>query len=179
MSMREPITLREITYLPEEINIWMYAIVVLGSAFLVFVVISVYLMCLPSEDPPSYPVSTCNKPHLIKLHTTTTPLRRPTHTSHLITTTMCDAHHPPLHHHSTYVSDDDVDDTESAGYHLNRKDVDLPLRKDLLSPVKRRGYSREVVEVEMMASHSGNSMLWTSTSAASMRSVGRMEDAAV
>ncbi|KAK3860156.1 hypothetical protein Pmani_026079 [Petrolisthes manimaculis] len=44
MAMPEPIGLREIKYLPEEINIWMYAIVAIGSAFLVFVVISVYLM---------------------------------------------------------------------------------------------------------------------------------------
>lgn len=44
MAMPEPIGLRDIQYLPEETNIWMYAIVAIGSAFLVFVLISVYLM---------------------------------------------------------------------------------------------------------------------------------------
>lgn len=44
MAMPEPIVLRDVKYLPEEINIWMYAIVAIGSAFLVFVIVSVYLM---------------------------------------------------------------------------------------------------------------------------------------
>lgn len=44
MAMPEPIGLREVKYLPEEINIWMYAMVAIGSAFVVFVIISVYLM---------------------------------------------------------------------------------------------------------------------------------------
>ncbi|KAL7636525.1 UNVERIFIED_CONTAM: hypothetical protein RMT77_013300 [Armadillidium vulgare] len=44
MAMPEPIGLREVKYLPEEINIWMYAMIGIGSAFVIFVVISVYLM---------------------------------------------------------------------------------------------------------------------------------------
>ncbi|XP_069163391.1 uncharacterized protein [Procambarus clarkii] len=68
MAMPEPIGLREPKYLPEEINIWMYAIVAIGSTFLVFVIISVYLMCNTPEEPPSYAVSTSRRlpQHLVK-----------------------------------------------------------------------------------------------------------------
>ncbi|XP_069977959.1 uncharacterized protein [Penaeus vannamei] len=44
MAMPEPFGMKVDKYLPEEINVWMYAMVAIGSAFVVFVIISVYLM---------------------------------------------------------------------------------------------------------------------------------------
>nr|XP_027205492.1 uncharacterized protein LOC113799105 [Dermatophagoides pteronyssinus] len=37
-------------YYPEEANFWMYAMIVLGFAFIVFVAITIYKLCQPEND---------------------------------------------------------------------------------------------------------------------------------
>ncbi|XP_046915514.2 uncharacterized protein LOC124496090 [Dermatophagoides farinae] len=37
-------------YYPEEANFWMYAMIVLGLAFIVFVAITIYKLCQPEKD---------------------------------------------------------------------------------------------------------------------------------
>ncbi|XP_069977961.1 uncharacterized protein [Penaeus vannamei] len=57
MAMPEPFGMKVDKYLPEEINVWMYAMVAIGSAFVVFVIISVYLMCHTPDEPGALPAS--------------------------------------------------------------------------------------------------------------------------
>ncbi|XP_076059531.1 thrombospondin type-1 domain-containing protein 7B-like [Oratosquilla oratoria] len=52
-----PQPLADVKYLPEDINVWMFAMVGIGSAFVVFVVISVYLMCQSSSEQSPIPLT--------------------------------------------------------------------------------------------------------------------------
>ncbi|XP_071515666.1 thrombospondin type-1 domain-containing protein 7B-like [Panulirus ornatus] len=44
-------------YLPEDINVWMFAMVGVGSAFVVFVVISMYLLCQSPREQTTTPMT--------------------------------------------------------------------------------------------------------------------------
>ncbi|CAL4060403.1 unnamed protein product, partial [Meganyctiphanes norvegica] len=44
-------------YLPEDINVWMFAMVGVGSAFVVFVVISMYLLCQSPREQTAVPMT--------------------------------------------------------------------------------------------------------------------------
>lgn len=52
-----PLPLSEAKYLPEDINVWMFAMVGVGSAFVVFVAISMYLLCQSPREQTSAPVT--------------------------------------------------------------------------------------------------------------------------
>ncbi|XP_063600061.1 thrombospondin type-1 domain-containing protein 7B-like [Penaeus indicus] len=52
-----PLPLSEAKYLPEDINVWMFAMVGVGSAFVVFVAISMYLLCQSPREQTSTPVT--------------------------------------------------------------------------------------------------------------------------
>ncbi|XP_045130162.1 thrombospondin type-1 domain-containing protein 7B-like isoform X2 [Portunus trituberculatus] len=46
-----------VKYLPEDINVWMFAMVGVGSAFVVFVVISMYLLCQSPREHTTTPLT--------------------------------------------------------------------------------------------------------------------------
>lgn len=111
------------------------------------------------EEAPSYAVSTSRRPANHLKHTT---WRRPTPVTCRISTLQ----HLPHHHGLSFPSEDTH--LEAPDYFVE-KDLDLQLQGDVMSENNWRSFSRDVIEVEMLPSPTGNS-LWKSTN--SMDSVG-------
>ncbi|XP_069166832.1 thrombospondin type-1 domain-containing protein 7B [Procambarus clarkii] len=57
LSFPLPQPLSGAKYLPEDINVWMFAMVAVGSAFLVFVAISMYLLCQSPREQATTPLT--------------------------------------------------------------------------------------------------------------------------
>ncbi|KAB7498948.1 Thrombospondin type-1 domain-containing protein 7B, partial [Armadillidium nasatum] len=55
MSLISALPIKQARYLPETINGWMFALIGVGSAFVIFVVISVYLMCKTPHEQTQIP----------------------------------------------------------------------------------------------------------------------------
>lgn len=54
-----------VKYYPEHANFWMYAMIILGLAFIIFVALTIYKLCQPEKNTRMSNASTGNTPTTI------------------------------------------------------------------------------------------------------------------